>query len=163
MMAWSALLRTRAEGWTILVRLMVGLIVFLPEGIQKLAFPGILGAGRFADIGIPYPEMLGPFVGTVEIVCGVLIILGLLARFAAVPLIVIMVVAIVRPSCRFGRVTISGSFTCRSWPVTASGAWPMRRATIFWDRSTCLSRAPGHGPWTQCSPRERNRLQRRGS
>ena len=42
---------------------MVGLIVFLPEGIQKLAFPEVLGAGRFAKIGIPYPEVMGPFVG----------------------------------------------------------------------------------------------------
>jgi len=83
-MDWASLLRTRAEGWTILVRLMIGLVVFLPEGIQKLVFPGILGAGRFANIGIPYPEMLGPFVGTVEIVCGVLIILGLLTRLAAI-------------------------------------------------------------------------------
>jgi putative oxidoreductase len=91
----ASLLRTRAEGWTILVRLMVGLVVFLPEGIQKLAFPEILGAGRFANIGIPYPEAMGPFVGTLEIVCGSLIILGFLTRLAAIPLIVIMVVAIV--------------------------------------------------------------------
>lgn len=94
-MNWAALLRTRAEGWTILVRLMVGLVVFLPEGIQKLAFPEILGAGRFVNIGIPYPEMMGPFVGTVEVVCGTLVILGLLTRLAAIPLIVIMLVAIV--------------------------------------------------------------------
>jgi uncharacterized membrane protein YphA (DoxX/SURF4 family) len=74
---------------------MVGLVVFLPEGIQKLAFPQILGAGRFANIGIPYPQVMGPFVGTVEVVCGTLIILGLLTRLAAIPLIVIMGVAIV--------------------------------------------------------------------
>ena len=94
-MRWVQLLRTRAEGWTILVRLMVGLVVFLPEGIQKLVFPEILGAGLFANIGIPYPEVMGPFVGAVEVVCGTLIILGLLTRLAAIPLIVIMVVAIV--------------------------------------------------------------------
>src|SRR5271166_5879549 len=94
-MRWAPLLRTRADGWTILVRLMVGLVVFLPEGIQKLAFPEVLGAGRFANIGIPYPEVMGPFVGTVEIVCGALVILALLTRLAATPLIVIMTVAIV--------------------------------------------------------------------
>jgi putative oxidoreductase len=94
-MYWAPLLRTRAEGWTILVRLMVGLVVFLSEGIQKLAFPEILGAGRFANIGIPYPDVMGPFVGTVEVVCGTLIILGLLTRLAAIPLVVIMVAAIV--------------------------------------------------------------------
>jgi putative oxidoreductase len=87
----APLLRTRAEGWTILVRLMVGLVVFFPEGIQKLVFPEILGAGRFANIGIPFPEVMGPFVGTVELVCGTLIIAGLFTRLAAIPLIVIMV------------------------------------------------------------------------
>ena len=91
--AW--LLDTRANGWSILVRLLVGLVVFLPEGIQKLAFPEVLGAGRFAHIGIPYPDLLGPFVGVVEMVCGTLIILGFLTRLGSIPLIIIMIVAIV--------------------------------------------------------------------
>jgi putative oxidoreductase len=91
----APLLRTRAEGWTILVRLMVGLVVFFPEGIQKLVFPEILGAGRFANIGIPFPKVMGPFVGAVELICGTLIIAGLFTRLAAITLIVIMVVAIV--------------------------------------------------------------------
>lgn len=86
---------TDDDGWRILVRLAVGLVVFLPEGIQKLAFPDILGAGRFAKIGIPWADVLGPFVGSVEIVCGTLIIVGLLTRLAAVPLIVIMIVALI--------------------------------------------------------------------
>ena len=38
---------------------------------------------------------MGPFVGIVEIVCGTLIILGLFTRLAAIPLIIIMIVAIV--------------------------------------------------------------------
>jgi uncharacterized membrane protein YphA (DoxX/SURF4 family) len=100
---WRAtLLGTRAPGWSILVRLVVGLVVFLPEGTQKLAFPDILGAGRFANIGIPYPELMGPFVGIVEIICGTLVILGLLTRLAAVPLIIIMIVAIVSPKVTRG-------------------------------------------------------------
>ena len=91
----TILLRTRAPGWSILVRLLVGLVVFFPEGIQKLAFPDILGAGRFANIGIPYPDLMGPFVGVIETICGALIILGLFTRLASIPLIVIMIVAIV--------------------------------------------------------------------
>ncbi|MCZ7595078.1 MAG: DoxX family protein [Hyphomicrobium sp.] len=94
-MDWGALLRTSASGWTILIRLLVGLVVFFQEGIQKLIFPEILGAGRFARIGIPYPEFTGPFVGAVELVCGALIIVGLLTRLAAIPLIVIMLVALI--------------------------------------------------------------------
>jgi putative oxidoreductase len=88
-------MRTSESGWTILVRLLVGLIVFLPEGIQKLAYPDLLGAGRFAKIGIPFPDIMGPFVGAVEIICGSLIIIGLLTRLAAVPLVIIMIVALI--------------------------------------------------------------------
>ncbi len=85
---------TRAPGWSILIRLLVGLVVFFPEGIQKLAFPAILGAGRFAKIGIPYPDAMGPFVGIVETICGAFIIVGLFTRLATIPLIIIMIVAI---------------------------------------------------------------------
>jgi putative oxidoreductase len=94
-MTLNDLLRTSESGWTILIRLLVGLIVFLPEGIQKLMFADVLGAGRFAKIGMPYPDVMGPFVGGVETACGALIILGLFTRLAAVPLIVIMIVALV--------------------------------------------------------------------
>jgi len=90
----SRWIATRYDWSVVLIRLMVGLIVFFPEGIQKLAFPALLGAGRFAKIGIPWSDVLGPFVGIVEIFCGALIIVGLLTRLAAIPLIIIMIVAI---------------------------------------------------------------------
>ena len=89
----ASLFATTAPASSILIRLLVGL-VFVPEGIQKLIFPDILGAGRFANIGIPYPEVMGPFVGIVEIVCGALIIAGFLTRLAAIPLIIVMIVAL---------------------------------------------------------------------
>ena len=94
-MNWHTMLKTDAPAWTILIRLQVGLIVFLPEGIQKLIFGDILGVGRFTKIGIPFPEVMGPFVGVVETVCGLLIILGLLTRLASIPLIIIMIVALI--------------------------------------------------------------------
>ncbi|MGE0587090.1 MAG: DoxX family protein [Cyclobacteriaceae bacterium] len=78
---------------TLLIRLMVG-VVFLSEGIQKFLFADKLGSGRFAKIGLPNPDFLGPFVGSFEIVCGSLVLIGLLTRFASIPLIVIMLVAI---------------------------------------------------------------------
>lgn len=92
---FNRIIHSTVSPWTILIRLAVGLVVFFPEGIQKLIFPDILGAGRFAKIGIPYPEMMGPFVGMVELVCGALIILGLFTRLAAIPLIVTMIVALI--------------------------------------------------------------------
>jgi uncharacterized membrane protein YphA (DoxX/SURF4 family) len=84
---------TSAPASVVLVRVAVG-CVFLSEGIQKFLFPADIGAGRFAKIGLPAPEFLAPFVGTFEIVCGTLVLLGLLTRLAAIPLIVVMLVAI---------------------------------------------------------------------
>jgi uncharacterized membrane protein YphA (DoxX/SURF4 family) len=94
-MNWHTVFETKASAWTVLIRLQVGLMVFFPEGIQKLIFPDILGAGRFARIGIPFPDLMGPFVGVVETVCGLLIIFGLVTRLASIPLIIIMIVALV--------------------------------------------------------------------
>jgi putative oxidoreductase len=88
------ILQTQAPAATILIRVMTGGI-FLSEGIQKFLYPAALGAGRFAKIGIPAPEVMGPFVGAVEIICGSLLLLGLLTRLAAVPLIIAMGVAMI--------------------------------------------------------------------
>lgn len=79
----------------VLIRLAVG-AVFLSEGIQKFLFPGDpdRGAARFAKIGLPEPEFLASFVASFEVVCGALILLGLLTRLAVIPITVIMVVAI---------------------------------------------------------------------
>jgi putative oxidoreductase len=86
-------LKTDSSWSTLILRLMVG-IVFLSEGLQKFLFPATMGAGRFESIGLPSPEFLANFVGVFEILCGVLVLLGLLTRFAAIPLIIIMFVAL---------------------------------------------------------------------
>ena len=87
------LFASRAPAATFLIRLMVG-AVFLSEGIQKFLFPDALGVGRFVKIGIPYPDVMAPFVGVFEITCGSLLILGLLTRLAAIPMIINISVAI---------------------------------------------------------------------
>ena len=87
------LIDTTAPASVILIRIVVGW-VFLSEGIQKFLYPAENGAGRFARIGIPSPDVMGPFVGVVEIVCGALILIGYLTRFATIPLIIDMLVAI---------------------------------------------------------------------
>ena len=77
----------------VLIRLLVGL-VFLSEGIQKFLFPAALGVGRFEKIGIVFPHFFAPFVAVVEIVCGVLVVLGLLTKLASVPLLIDICTAI---------------------------------------------------------------------
>jgi len=71
----------------LLIRILVGW-VFLSEGIQKVLLPDSLGAGRFVKIGIPWPQVMAPFVGIVEIVCGTLLLIGLLTRLASIPLLI---------------------------------------------------------------------------
>jgi putative oxidoreductase len=92
-MRFRHLLATPPDPAILLIRLAVG-VVFLSEGVQKFLFPAELGAGRFAKIGLPMPEFLGPFVGTFEIGCGILVLLGLFTRLASGPLLIIMLVSI---------------------------------------------------------------------
>jgi putative oxidoreductase len=87
------ILQPRGPAAILIVRVGVG-FVFVTEGIQKFLFPGELGVGRFVHIGIPAPQIMAPFVGGLEIVGGLAIALGLLARIFAVPLLVSMLVAI---------------------------------------------------------------------
>ena len=77
----------------VLIRVLVGW-VFLSEGIQKCLFPDSLGVGRFVKIGIPWPQVMAPFVGVVEIVCGTLLLVGFLTRLASVPLLIDICVAL---------------------------------------------------------------------
>lgn len=77
----------------LLIRLAVG-GVFLSEGLQKFLFPEELGFGRFAKIGIPVPGFTAPFVGFVEVVCGLLLTIGLFTRWATILLLLDMAVAI---------------------------------------------------------------------
>jgi putative oxidoreductase len=83
----------RAAKAVLLIRVLVGW-VFLSEGIQKFLFPDSLGVGRFVKIGIHWPQVMAPFVGVVEIVCGSLLLIGLVTRLATVPLLIDIAVAI---------------------------------------------------------------------
>ena len=49
---------------------------------------------RFIKIGIPTPQVMTPFVGVVEILFGSLLLLGLFARLACIPLLIDIGVAI---------------------------------------------------------------------
>jgi putative oxidoreductase len=95
-MAWPRSQKSqteRAYPAVILIRLMVGGVFFV-EGILKFLYPQELAAGRFEKIGIPLPQVMGPFVGAVETVCGALVLIGLLTRLAALPLLINITVAI---------------------------------------------------------------------
>ena len=90
---FQKIIQTDNSKTTIIIRLIVG-IVFLSEGIQKFLYPLKRGAGRFEEIGLPSPEFLGSFVGSFEILCGILILLGLFSRLASIITFIIMIVAL---------------------------------------------------------------------
>jgi putative oxidoreductase len=76
----------------LLIRLAVGLI-FFTQGILKYSDPN-MGTVRFTRIGFPYPSFTAHFVGTFEIVCGLLVLLGFWTRASAVPLLIVISTAI---------------------------------------------------------------------
>ncbi|WP_411088059.1 DoxX family protein [Streptomyces sp. 061-3] len=89
----ATLTATDAPAATVLIRLYVG-AVFLFEGILKFIRPDTQGTGRFDMAGIPAPGVLAPLDGIFEIVCGLLILAGLLTRIAVIPMIVNMLGAL---------------------------------------------------------------------
>jgi putative oxidoreductase len=96
------------------VRITVG-VVFMGTGWTKLQnLPGI--TRNFASLGIPAPEILTPFVSGIEFVGGILLLVGLLTRFAAVPLMIVMVVAIV--SAKLGDVDGLETFLGFECPIS---------------------------------------------
>ncbi len=98
-LSWRRLLHAEGPPAVICVRLLVGL-VFLSEGIQKFLYPHQLGPGRFEKIGIPAATFFANLDGVVEIVCGTMVIIGLLTRVAAVPLLLDIIGAIVLTKVR---------------------------------------------------------------
>jgi putative oxidoreductase len=91
---WRWLVRPPTAGppATLLLRLMAG-GVFLSEGILKFVYAN-QGVGRFTKLGFPWPHVTATFVGSLEIVGGLLLIAGLLTRLIAIPFVIEMVVAI---------------------------------------------------------------------
>ena len=122
---FQKIIQTDNSKTTIIIRFIVG-TVFLSEGIQKFLFPLLRGAGRFEKIGLPSPEFLGSFVGTFEILCGALILIGLFTRMASLPTLIIMIVAIA--TTKMGILNVDGF-----WQMMHSARtdWAMLLGSLF--------------------------------
>jgi len=139
----------RAAWWTLpLIRLMVG-AVFLSEGLQKFLYPAMRGPGRFEGMGWPMPEVLANLVGTTEVACGALILIGLYTRLAAAGTAAIMTVAIITTKIPIWMGAGFGPFEVRE--LSQYGFWSMAHAMrTDWAMllgSLALAVA-GAGPWS---------------
>ncbi len=77
---------------TLFIRIAVGLI-FFTQGILKY-IDLHMRVMRFAPIGFPMPNFTAHFVGTFEIVCGLLVLFGRFTRLASIPLLIVILTAI---------------------------------------------------------------------
>jgi uncharacterized membrane protein YphA (DoxX/SURF4 family) len=138
---------TQAPRSVVLIRVMVG-AVFLSEGIQKFLFPEADGVGRFLRMGIPSPEIMAPFVGVLEIVCGLMILTGFLTRLATLPLLVVIGVAITATKI---PVMLGHEFWRFSLPkLNQYGFWSMAhegRADFSMLVGLLFLLIAGAGPW----------------
>jgi len=101
-------MKTNKDLGLTLLRVIVG-VVFLAHGYQKLFTYGIGGvAGSFAQIGIPAPHLSAYLATFAEFFGGTALLLGLFTRFAAIPVAITMVVAILNVHLKGGFFAPAG-------------------------------------------------------
>ena len=126
------------------VRLSLG-AVFLGTGWGKLHNLGQV-TSFFTELGIPFPAVQAAMVSGIELVGGTLVLVGLFTRFAAVPLMGTMIVAIltakrpeidgIRSLLSFEEFTYLAGFL---W-LTVAGAGKASLDWLIYGRKSALPR-----------------------
>lgn len=94
---------SQADLGLLLLRLATG-VIFVMHGYQKFFLNTVAGTAQFfAGIGVPLPGVAAPLIAGIELIGGLLLILGLFPRVVGALLAVNMLVAIL-------LVHISGGF-----------------------------------------------------
>jgi len=138
---------------TVAIRLMAG-AVFFWEGLLKFVYTN-QGVGRFTRLGLPFPEVTAPFVAWLEIVGGILLVLGLGTRLVAIPFIVEMIVAMLSTKPRL----YLGTLPLPPPPVPPQvGLWAVLhevRSEYAQLMSCVFLLIAGPGPWSLDAVRSR--------
>ena len=146
--AWKWVLHPPTTGprATMVIRTMAG-AVFFWEGILKFVYAN-QGVGRFTKLGLPFPVFTANFVGGLEIVGGVLLILGLGTRLIAIPFIIEMLVAMLSTKPRL----FLGTLPLPPPPVPPQvGIWAVLheiRSEYAQIMSCIFLLIAGPGPWS---------------
>ena len=91
---FQALTNRQANIAITLLRVIAG-VTFMAHGAQKIFVMGLSGiAGGFAQMGVPAPEVMAPFISFLELFAGFALVIGLLTRLAALGLVFDMLGAI---------------------------------------------------------------------
>jgi len=80
--------------------------IFCADGVGQASQPR-QSHGIFPFAGIPAPQIQAPFASGMEFLCGGLVLIGLFTRVAAVPLIVIMAVAIKTAKWAMSKISLT--------------------------------------------------------
>jgi len=104
------LLANKTSLGLLVLRIAIG-VVFIAHGGQKLFVNGIAAtADGFAGLGIPFPFPNAVAATFVELVGGLLILVGLLTRWSSIPVAFTMVVAFAMVHGKNGFFMQTGGF-----------------------------------------------------
>ena len=77
--------------------------IFIKHGAQKLFVYGFAGiTGAFTHMGVPFPGVMGPFIGLLEFFGGIALVIGLLTRLIALGFVCDMLGAILLVQLKSG-------------------------------------------------------------
>ena len=99
---------SRPEWGALAARLAVGAVMITAGWVKFFVLGPDFIASSFAEYGIPLPTFFAYFISALELVGGVLLVIGLLARPIAFLLICDMIVAIILVSSKIGWMSMTG-------------------------------------------------------